>query len=180
MNPLWKLTIMMSIMGICAFSCKKTKTPDTPNPCDNVTCLKTFQCDNGICKCPPETYDIKNECVLKSMSTYYSISDCNCYDTLIMKLPAVIDSSNFMQPIQFYFNWRTSFKTVMDRYRRYNTGDTFWTFGFDAPRCQINGASAFPEIFGKISPSRDSIFATIYWHTDNVTIVDTCQKVFVR
>jgi hypothetical protein len=147
---------------------------------DTVTCLKTFQCDNGVCKCPPETYDMKKECIKKSPSTYYSISDCNCYDTLVMQLPAVMDSSIFGQPISLYFDWRAPHRTYFDRYRQSSTGDTFWMFEFYAPRCQIKGMAAFPEIFGKISPSRDSIFATIYWHTDNVTIVDTCQKVFVR
>lgn len=156
--------------------------PKTPSPCDNVVCLRTFKCEEGICKCPAETYNIGKECVTKASNTYYSISDCACYDTLVLRMPLTIDT-NALMDAKFQFSFKTLFSVeahTIHRYKQQKEGDTFWIFGADLPRCPINGRNVFPEIFGKVSPSRDTISTTIYWHIDNATIVDTCRKIFVR
>jgi hypothetical protein len=174
-------SITLFVVTLFWVSCKHR----TPEPCDNVTCGYSFECNQGVCKCPPNTIDIKKECVKRASDVYYSISDCACYDTLVMIMPLMplkvgannIPTAKLM--VTFETMSRENPHTI-NRYIESNQGDTFWIFGDLLPRCKINGVRVFPEILGRYTPAKDTIFTTIYWHADNVTVVDTCEKVFVR
>ena len=97
-------------MVLLGFSCN----PKTPEPCDSVVCLRTFKCEKGICKSPADTYNIGKECVTKTSNTYYSISDCACFDTLVLKLPTTIDTNAWMEA-RFQFSFRRDTKNNLPK-----------------------------------------------------------------
>jgi hypothetical protein len=91
------------------------------------------------------------------------------------------DSGSFMA--KFWMTFPTSFTnptTPVERYTKQPDGDTFWMYDPFLPQCQINGVSAFPEILGKYSVNKDTIYATIYWHKSYTVVIDSCKKIFVR
>lgn len=169
-------------------------------PCDVITCKERQVCDNGICKCDSESYNMGNWCYPKIYGNnlvFYGIStNCRCFDTSVLMIeaePRIEFTSTNPEQLSigltaiFSENEKGGYKRVSADYFKKPDGDSLYlTYDYLwNVKCPINNGSQIvaPIVMGKFNKSKDTLSLKIKWYGSQAGIpilVDSCTKKYAR